>query len=296
MSQTSNHVVTKKDSLVIPEVMAAGIEAKLIDLIKLAPLAEVNTDLVGNAGDTITLPSYGYIGDAEDIDEGEAVEAAELTATSTPVTVKKAVKAVEITDEALLSAYGDPMSEIENQLAVAIASKVEADCYAALSTIGATMTMDFSTGNTDGNAASTLNKEILSLAVLTKFGEDADGEMFAFVAPAQLHALRTDPDFVHVANGEVVITGQVGQIYGINIVVTNRIKADENGVYTNYIIKRGALGIALKKEVSVETDRDILKKTTVISADRHYTAYLRDASKAIKLKVDAVAAPETPVE
>jgi len=43
----------------------------------------------------------------------------------------------------------------------------------------------------------------------------------------------------------------------------------------------------MKREVMVEADRDILKKTNVISADVHYVAYLRDESKAVKIVAKA---------
>ena len=42
-----------------------------------------------------------------------------------------------------------------------------------------------------------------------------------------------------------------------------------------------ALTIYLKRDVLVETDRDILKKVTVTSADEHYTASLSNDSKVV---------------
>ena len=43
---------------------------------------------------------------------------------------------------------------------------------------------------------------------------------------------------------------------------------------TAYLVKRGALQIFMKRDVEVETDRDIIKKTTVVTADQHYMVYI----------------------
>ena len=69
-------MTTVKSNLVIPEVMAAALEKKMIDYIKLSPLAVINTDLQGQGGDTITVPYYEYIGDATDLAENTAGEQA----------------------------------------------------------------------------------------------------------------------------------------------------------------------------------------------------------------------------
>lgn len=49
---------TKLANLIDPEVLADYIDVKLIDKIVFAPLAAVDTTLVGNPGDTIKFPSY----------------------------------------------------------------------------------------------------------------------------------------------------------------------------------------------------------------------------------------------
>ncbi len=62
--------VTKLANLIDPEVMADMISAKLPNKIRVAPFAKVDTSLQGAEGDTITVPKFAYIGDAEDVAEG----------------------------------------------------------------------------------------------------------------------------------------------------------------------------------------------------------------------------------
>ena len=59
--------------------------------------------------------------------EGDAITISQLTASSETVTVKKAGNGVELTDEALLSGYGDPLGEAGMQLTLSIAGKVDGD-------------------------------------------------------------------------------------------------------------------------------------------------------------------------
>src|SRR5665648_678286 len=92
---------TVLSGLINPEIMAEMISAGLPAMIKFAPLANIDKTLVGQAGNTITVPKFAYIGDAEDVAEGIAMGTTVLTASSTPATVKKAGKAVEVTDESV---------------------------------------------------------------------------------------------------------------------------------------------------------------------------------------------------
>jgi len=260
---------TKLTNLINPEKLGEFIDAKLTDLIKLAPLARVGRELQGNPGNTLTIPVYQYIGDAADLAEGEADTPVLLQAKSKQVTVKKAAKAVELTDEAILSGYGDPVNEVASQLLLAVANKVDNDCFAALR--GITALVHAHTG--------AVTSDIVADAVL-KFGEDIEDTMYIFMNPAHYAAIRKSNDYVHISNGQAKVTGHVGQIYGVNVVISNKVSANEM-----FIVKEGAIGIELKRDTNVETDRDILTKTNVYAVDKHFVAYLRDESKAIKVTI-----------
>ena len=122
---------TKLANLINPQVMADIIAAELPKKIKMSPFAVVDTTLQGVAGNTITIPKFAYIGEADDVAEGIAAGTTVLTATTSQATVKKAVKAVELTDEAMLSGYGDPVGEATRQLTLSLADKIDSDCMTA---------------------------------------------------------------------------------------------------------------------------------------------------------------------
>src|SRR5699024_3536661 len=125
---------TMLQNMVDPQVLADMISAELEDAIRFSPLARIDRTLQGRPGSTITVPKFKYIGDADDVAEGEAIDLALLETSTEDFTIKKAGKGVEITDEAVLSGYGDPIGEAGKQLLMAISNKVDNDVLAALDT------------------------------------------------------------------------------------------------------------------------------------------------------------------
>lgn len=275
---------TKLVSLINPEVMAQMISASLPKAIKFSPLAKVDKTLVARPGNTITIPKFAYIGDAEDVAEGVAMGTVVLTATTTEATVKKAGKAVELTDEAVLSGYGDPVGEANKQLKMSIAAKIDNDCLEVL---------DDATLQYDGSV-NTISYDGIVDAV-DVFNEEDQAPKVIFVHPKQITQLRKDPDFKDINKYplQTIMTGVIGAIAGCQVIPSKKIKLNEGGTaYINYIVKTAteetgeevapAITIYLKKDVDVEDDRDILAKTTVISVDEHYVAALSNDSKVVK--------------
>lgn len=260
---------TKLANLIDPQVLAEYLDVKLMDAIKFAPLCAVRNDLVGVPGDTLSLPKYAFIGLAEDVAEGEDVPMANLSATKVDKKVKKAGKGVKITDEAILSAYGNPEDEIAKQLLMAIAGKVDNDCAEAFRQATLTVT------------AAKFDKYVIS-DMMAKFGEDLEEDMTAVINPAHLAILRKDPDFVQVNQGDVIMNGEVGRLFGCRIVISNKVQTTEA-----FLVKTGAVKILMKRNVMVESDRDIVNKTNVFVADEHYVAYLEDESKIVKATIGA---------
>ncbi len=277
---------TKLSNMINPEVMAGMISAILPKKIKFSKIAKIDTTLAEQPGSTITVPKFEYIGDAENIAEGVAMGTTQLTATSTKVTVKKAGKAVELTDEAVLSGYGDPVGEANNQLCTSIASKIDNDCLEALYTSQLTY---------ENTTKAICYDEIVKAVDIFEEESDFRSTKVMFVHPKQITHLRLDEDFKDINKYplQTVMSGTIGEIAGCLIVPSKKVKY-EAGCYFNPIVITSsgedevdtseALTIYLKRDVQLESDRDILAKTTVISVDEHYTVSLSNESKVVIAK------------
>jgi N4-gp56 family major capsid protein len=79
----------------------------------------------------------------------------------------------------------------------------------------------------------------------------------------------------------------VGGIYSNPIVVVDTVDPNNASSADGFAEENPALTIYMKKDVQIEDDRDILAKTTVISADEHYTAVLSNDSKVVVAKFKA---------
>ena len=272
---------TKIEQLVNPEVLADMVSAKLPKMIKFTPLAYVERELVGQPGNKVTVAKWVYSGDAKDITEGEAIVPDQLTTDKSTMTIKKAGKGVEVTDEALLSGYGDPLGQAAHQISLAIANKVDNDLVVEAKK--ATQYVD--DAPTTGAA---LDK---ALAV---FEDEEDARYVALVNPQDAIALRADTVKEWVRGSEIganiVVSGTFGETHGVQIVRSKKVEKGKGFLVkvsavetdTDDVAKYGAFVINLKRDVDVETDRDILKKTTVITGDEHYGVYLYDPTKVVK--------------
>lgn len=287
---------TMKAQMIIPEVMGQMINAKIEALLKITPYAKVDTTLVGVPGDTKTVPSWNYIGDAEDVAEGVEVGLSQLTASSTTFTIKKAMKAVDITEEARLSGLGNPIGQAETQLAKSIAGKVDSDVLeAALK----------STNIVDKSTTAQIGYEGIVDAV-TKFEDEEDGiEKVMFISPLQEATLLKDPMFLSADKFEagVAVRGAIGKIAGCWIKKSKKIK-EKSGVFTNVIIKMEpdspeteytedelpALTIFLKKDTATTSEFKQRRQATEIVSSKYYGVALTNEAKVVlaKFKKDPV--------
>ena len=235
--------VTKLNDVINPQVMGDMIEAKITAQAKLTPYAKVDTSLEGVPGDTKTVPSWNYIGDAQDFDPenrtGAEIDTTNLTASSTTFTIKCAGKSVGILHTAINSGLGNPIGQAESQLANSIVGKVDNDVLEAAYT--APITVNKSDSPIGYNAV---------VDAVTKFEDEEDGiDKVMFIHPKQETTLLKDPNFLSADKFQagVAVNGAIGKIAGCWIKKSKKVKevAAVNavaGVYTIKIDTKAATG------------------------------------------------------
>lgn len=307
--------------LIDPQVLADYIEQKLIKNIVFAPLAKIDRTLTATAGSTLTFPAYTYIGAAEAVAEGTDIPISKLGATTKEVKVSKIGRAVEFTDEAQLSGYGDIVEEATSQIVKSIADGVEDRLLTAMDNVTTlTHTIAAGTGAADGIADA-----------LTKFKEDIAGPKVIVIPNTFYASIRKANGWIPGTEiaADAIIRGTVGMIHGCQIAVSDRMDAvphyaktsdvalgaktyytfnnktnaytavatadldvDDIGTYyekttgssdTIYIVKPGALRIVMKRDTLVEFDRDKLAQTNFIIGSKLFAPYVYDERKIIKV-------------
>lgn len=296
--------ITKTSDVINPQVMGAMIEAKISALCKLTPYAKVDTTLQGVPGDTKTVPSWNYIGDAEDFDPenstGAEIETAKLTASSTTFTIKCAGKAVSILQTAINSGLGNPIGQAETQLAKSIVGKVDTDVLVAA----------YTSTNISGDGTDVIGYKPI-VAAVTSFEDEEDGiEKVMFIHPKQETQLLVDPDFISADKFEsgVAVRGSIGKIAGCWIKKSKKVKTGTSGsgetkktYYLNPIIKMEpdspeteytedelpALTIFLKKDTQVDHEWFPKKQRHDVTAAKYYGVALTNAAKVVIAKFKA---------
>jgi len=268
---------TTTDSLIVPEVLADLVETRLGNRVTLMPLATQDNTLQGQPGDTLKFPAFRYIGKADEIAENGEITPTELTSFAVPATVKKYAKAVQITDEARLSGYGDPVGEAANQLAHSIDHAVDDALFTALNGLPIHRVAPITALSADNVAEA-----------LTLFGEELEEPAVMLVDPAGFATLRKDDDYIRASDlgQRMIFSGVVGEIWGCQIVVSNKIKADATLSEKRYfIVKPGALRLVNKQGTFLEVQREAKFMRDNIFASKHCAAYLYDDSKVIAASV-----------
>ncbi|MDR5602089.1 N4-gp56 family major capsid protein [Staphylococcus coagulans] len=261
--------MTKLGTMVNPEVLAPMMQAELDKKLRFAQFAEIDDTLEGQPGNTITFPAFVYSGDATVVGEGQEIPIDQIESKKRNATIQKIGKGTELTDEALLSGYGDPKGEQVRQHGLAIANKVDNDVLEALKRATLTVEAD-------------ITKLTGLQSAIDKFNDEDLEPMVLFINPLDAGKLRGDAttNFTRATElgDNVIVKGAFGEALGAIIVRSNKLEAG-----TAVLAKKGAVKLVTKRDFFLETERHASRKTTALFSDKHYVAYLYDESKVVKI-------------
>ena len=255
MADLTNVTTLVNGDVFDPEVVSDMINAKVTKKAVMSGYIKVDSTLSGVPGSTVTVPRWGYIGEAVDLVEGQTIDTTKMAFTTAQYGIKKIGKGVMLTDEAQLSGYGNPMGTATNQIAMSISEKLDNDRVAVL----------YESQNVV-DASSAVIKYTAIVDGVDAFGEEEESRKVILIHSKQKTQLRKDPDFLSADKFQsgVMVNGAIGRVAGCDVVVSNKVKM-EDGVYYNPIIK---LDNAAETEDDLPAVTYFLKRGNLVEHER----------------------------
>jgi N4-gp56 family major capsid protein len=256
MADLTNVTTLVNGDVFDPQVVSDMINAKVAKKAVMMGYVKVDGTLSGGPGSTVTIPRWGYIGEAVDLVEGQPIDSSKMAFTTAEYGIKKIGKGVMLTDEAQLSGYGNPMGTATNQIAMSISEKLDNDRVAVL----------YESKNIVDASSATIKYSAIVDGV-DMFNEEEDSKKVILIHSKQKTQLRKDADFLSADKFQagVMASGAIGRIAGCDVVVSNKVKL-EDGVYYNPIIK-------LNNDAETEDDLPaityFLKRGNLVEHKRH---------------------------
>ena len=226
----------------------------------------VDRDLEQNAGMKKVIHTYTYEGAVEAVKEGQAnTEKAKLTFVENEYEVQVKQEEFEYTDEQFMK---DPMI-------------LEAGLKGAGTSMINDLNNDFFTEIAKTTTLSTYTGAIKYddiVDAIAKMNLEDEAGLYVLINPAQKAEIRKDADFKASRMGEIIHSGQIGDISGIPVAVSKKVPAN-----TVFVATKEAVTCFVKKEVEVEQDRIKNKRINSIIPRKVGLVALTDATKAVKI-------------
>lgn len=237
-----------------------------------------NFNLVGQPGKQAKVGIYPTLATSALV-SGEGTDATNnaITATEKTFNADEIAALVTLTDTARDSADDDTAASIGRILGETLARKVDEDIVALFSgfsnTIGAT---------TQGE----LTADVIFQAVATLRSNSVMGPYVGVFHPNQMYNLKKQlanagsanvPSLSDVGN-TALSEGFVGRIAGVDLFESAVVTGDSTGNFVGAIMHSDAIAYALKKDITLETQRDAsLRATEIVASMTYAVGELQDA-------------------
>lgn len=223
--------------------------------------------LATEAGLDKVIHKYTYTGKVEQLGAGEknTIRGA-VNYVPEKYTVKRYQQTFDYNDMDIMQ---DPylLDVATNGAAIVMANEIRDEYFAELAKISNTDTYD------------ALNYDVI-VDALASIGREVENDMFIVMGLDARAAIRKDADYKASRQGEILYSGQFGTIAGVPCLFTKH-SACANGEV--FITAKDQVKFFVKKDGSVEQDRDIETKDNTVVYERHGVMALVDETKSFKL-------------
>lgn len=249
------------------------LENKMTDLVNtqldVNALFTLDNSLAVEAGLDKIVNKYTYTGKVEQLAKGaKNSQRGKVNFAPTKYTVKRYQQTFDYNDMDIMQ---DPylLDVATAGAATLMSNEIKDEYFAELRKIS--KTHEYTTFNYDAvvDALADINREV-------------ENDMFLIMGTDLRAAIRKDADYKASRQGEILYTGQFGTISGLPCLFSKLCGAGEA-----FITSKDQVKFFVKKDGSVEQDRDIETKDNTVVYERHGVMALVDETKSIKLAAKA---------
>lgn len=245
------------------------LENKMTDLVNtnlnVNTLFTIDNSLASAAGLKVTVNKYTYNGKVEKLAKGaKNTQKGSVTMVPTEYEVERYQQTYSYND---MDVMQDPyiVDVYSNGASTLMANEIREEYFAELAKI--TNSYEYTTFNYDA-----------VVDALAEIGREVESDLFLVMGLDAKAAIRKDADYKASKQGEILYTGQFGDICGIPCVCSKLVPAG-----TIYITAKDQVKFRVKTSGSVEQDRDIETKDNTVVYERHGLMALVDETKSIKM-------------
>ena len=187
---------------------------------------------------------------------------ADVTDSSVEITIKEVGASVEVSTKAFLTSQLDLLDSYSKRLGSAFAEKVDGDIVSEWE----------GTTNVVGDGTAPISNTLVADA-FELVSDEYDKIQAIVIHPHHVSQIMKDSNFVDAGKfgDAIMIKGvkAIGMLYGIPVIVSKKAKV-VTGNYSAYIVKNNSVAFAYKKELDIEMDKDILKRSYVLAGTMYY--------------------------
>jgi hypothetical protein len=238
-------------------------------------------DIGNQKGKTIQVPKYPAI-TAAGLTEGTDMSSTAVSTSSVTITVGEVGAQVLLTDLAA-NGSGNPAQELGVVLGNAIATKMDKDIIALFD--------GFSTSL--GSTTTEMTIAYLFQAAATLRANKVTGRLAGVFHPYQIYPVKSalTNTFANPAGGdlqnEAMRTGYVGTIAGIDIYESANLTIDGSGDTKGAVFAPQAIALAMKKDFTIEPQRDASNRAWELNATATYGVGELDDTFGVEMYFDA---------